>query len=361
MIIDQIQSGVREVTDRTRMFGYSAGLPNMNIDPKKSNLKCNPIDGGVLLPFFGGKDGYKGDIQPNGAYRQLYLDIPPSEYAYRVDRMFREGVDMGYRTLKMLTQLPHELPPPRPQMPRSVDPITRRQDGYELAEWNKRINAYDSLYNDEWYKQNDQAYAYFNTIHPVLTECEFGLNKLVQLNDPGTQPGTLFFQHCPTCRLAHLKSNECSEAVFAASDVMDSKILLELRETLIAANEAALSYANANVNKVLGDISKRMTGSDNGRSTLNTIERIHLQMQHKTENAKEDSSTTMIRTLAQEMAMTMKQNVVEVPTLSADELEEYRELKAKKLEAQERMAKAREARLKTEVVNEVDNGSNSND
>ena len=359
-IIDQIHSGTTVPADLRRRFGYSAGVPNLTIDGKKSGLKCNPIDGGVLLPFYAGKDGYKGGLKPDGSYQQVYVDILPAEYAYRVDKLFHQNIDAGYRNLEMLTDLPYEMPPPRPSLPRVVDGNTRRQDGYELSEHNKRMNAYHELYNDEWYKQNDLAYAYFNVVHPVLTSCEFGLNQRVQLNDPGVQPGELFYQHCPSCRLAHLRSDACAEAIYTASVAMDSKILADLRSVLISANEAALSFIQAQQAMVAGDIANRMTGSANGRSNLNAIDRIHLKMLHKTESAQVNTQTEMVRTLAQEMAAAFRSSapivaeapvaeapVEATPTLTPEEIAEYHAYKARK----EQMAKAREAKNKTEENN----------
>jgi len=349
-IIDQIHSGTTVPADLRRRFGYSAGVPNLTMDGKKSGLKCNPIDGGVLLPFYAGKDGYKGGLRPDGSFQQAYLDILPQDYAARVNQLFRVNADLGYRNLEMLTDLPYEMPPAKPVLPRAVDDRSRRQDGHELAEYNKRMNAYYETYNDSWYKANDFAYAYFNVVHPTFTQCEFGLNQKIQLRDPGVQPGELFYQHCPTCRLAHLKSDACAESIYQASTTMDSKILADLRDYLVDANEAALRFVEANQAMVAGDISRRMTGSDNGRANLNGIDRIQLKMMHRTENAQLNAQTDMVRTLAQEMAAAFRgsqpttEAVTEAPTLTPEEIAEYHAYKARK----DQMAKAREAKNKTE-------------
>lgn len=351
-IIDQINSGTTIPTDLRRRFGYSAGVPNLVMDGKKSGLKCNPIDGGSLLPFYAGRDGYKGGLKPNGEFQQAYIDILPAEYAYRVATMFQNTTDMGYRTLEMLTDLSYEVPPPKPNLPRAVDFNSRRQDGHELAEHNRRMNAYHEMYNDTWYRANDHAYAYFDVVHPVITTCEYGLNQKIQLRDAGVQPGELFYQHCPTCRLQHLKSDACAERIYASSVTMDSKVLADLRSILVEANEAALRFVEANAAMVAGDISKRMTGSDNGRANLNVIDRIHLKMMHKTENAQLNTQTEMMRVMAQEIGVALRTNQAPAaPVLSDDEYAEFLAFQAKKKEAQERMANARAAKTKKEEGN----------
>lgn len=256
----------------------------------------------------------------------------------------------------MLTALPYELPPRRPSQPRVVDQITRRQDAFDLNAWNEQVSAYDKTYNDDWYRANDLAYHYFSVVHPDSSTCPFGLNQKTQINDPGGVQGELFYMHCPTCRLAELKSEECSSRIYDASSELDSNILAQLRTTLIDANQNALTYAESSVAMVMADVSRRMTGSDNGRAGLNTIDRMHLKMQHKDENVGANAQSDMMRTFAQEVGAAIRSNTAQAVapvvesnaiTITAEEKAEYDTYVARKAQ----MAKAREAKEKKDDSN----------
>ena len=304
--INRVKATQSVVADRTRRFGYSGGVPNLTMDAKDSGLDCNPLTGGKLLMFLPGKQGYLGGWDQNkGGYRRLHVDIMPAEYQYGVDKTFHTNEDFGYRNLDMLTALRHEFS------------------------------------NDNYF---DEADEYFAVVHPTLTSCKFGLNQKVQLSDSEVGYSGLTYQHCPTCQLADLKSQACSDRIFKASDRLDSRILMELRDVCIEANEAALRYAEGRVQAVLSDIARKMTGTQPGRNTLNTIDRIHLKMQHKEENAQTNTATDMIKSLAKEMATAIAGTKTEaVPSLSEAELAEYQELKRKEA-ARARMAKARDSK-----------------
>jgi len=315
---EQVQS------DRRRMFGFSGGTPFMIMDAKKSGLDCNPIEGGRLLMFAPGKDGYLGGYDPiKKRYPKMYVDMMPSDYASMVDRKFHTNEDFGFRLLPMLTGLEYS--------------NVRRVD-------EKGQTVYD---------YHDQADAYFNVVHPTLAECSYGLNKKVQLNDPEIGEGELVFQVCPTCQLALLESEETSKRIFNASTVLESKILLELREALIDAYRAALNHVDRKHQAVLSDIARKMTGTQNGRNTLNTIDRIHLKMMHRTENAKNDGQLDMMRAIVQEVASAVRPTAIaasEAPsgvTITAEEAAEYEAYKMRR----DNMAKARAAKEKNNESN----------
>lgn len=288
----------------------------MVMDAKKSGLDCNPIEGGRLLMFAPGKDGYLGGYDPiKKRYPKIYVDITPSDYASLVDRRFRTNEDFGFRLLPMLTDLPYS----------------------NIRKTNER--------GETVYEYHDEAEDYFNVVHPPnFAVCPYGLNQKVQLNDPEVGEGELAFQVCPTCQLEMLQSEATSERIFAASERMDSNKLLLLRNALIEAYKAALNHVERKHQMILSDIARKMTGTQHGRNTLNTIDRIHLKMMHRSETA-QGEQVDVVRTLAQEMAAAMKAVATPAaPTLSAEELAEYEAYKARKAQ----MAKAREAKGKNE-------------
>lgn len=312
---NRFKANERAVLDRTRRFGYSGGVPNLAMDAKKSGLDCNPIVGGKLLLFVPGRDGYLGGWDDTkGGYKRLHTEIMPGDYAVLVERRFHTGEDFGYRNLKMLTKVPY---------------------AFE-----------DGVYTDE-------AYAYFDTLHPKCT-CPYGLNQSVQTSDPEVGESEMVYQHCPTCQLEELKSEACSQRIYQASATLDSRILADLRAVLIEANEAALRHVNGKSQMVLSDIARKMTGQMPGRNTLNTIDRIHLKMMHKEESVATSDSAAMIKSLATEMAKAFQAApapVAPVNTLSAEEVAEYEAYKARKAQ----MAKARESRGKKGETNEGNN------
>lgn len=299
--------GNTTVNQRTRCFGYSGGLPNLVMDAKKSGLQCNPITGGTLLMFLPGKDAYLGGLDTlTGEYPKRYVDIMPADYATVVDRRFHLEEEFGWRNLPMLTNLPYE------------------------------VTATEYF---------DMAEEYFKVVHPEINECPFGLNRKIQTSDPEVGDSDLVWQACPTCRLNELKSEACSERIFAASGQgLDSEILADLRATLIDACEGAIRHAERKNQMVVSDIARKMTGSQNGRNSLNTIDRIHLKMLHRNEPTANDTSGAEM--IAKVVAETMKG--VQAPSadaLSSEEVAEYRAYQAKKAQ----MQKAREAKTKVET------------
>jgi hypothetical protein len=247
----------QNVNDPTRYLGYSGGVPNMTIDPKDSSLTCNPLYGGVLLTFTATSVGYLGGWDTmKGGFRRQYTNIQPWENALTVDRKFHLTEDLGYRTLPMLKKLPYGV----------------RED--------------DSVF--------DEAEDYFGIVHPLLASCPFGLNQKIVTTEPSVGHADAVWQHCPTCQLAHLKSNDCMKAIDRASD-RDYAILLDLRKVLIEANEAALRYVGQKTDLILGDINNRKAGQQIGRTGMNTIDRIMLKMQHR----KEEHSSDPVQVIAQ--------------------------------------------------------------
>ena len=316
----RLASAEQVVTDRRRRFGFSGGVPNMLMDAKKSGLDCNPIEGGRLLMFVPGKDGYLGGYDPvKKRYPKLYVDMMPADYASLVDRQFHTNEDFGFRLLPMLTALEY-------------------------------TNEKRMTENGAVYDYHDQADAYFNVVHPSLASCPYGLNTKIQTCDPEVGEGELVFQVCPTCQLVLLESQETSDRIFNASQTLDSKILLELREALIGAYKAALNHVERKNQMIMSDIARKMTGTQHGRNTLNAIDRIHLKMMHRTENVKNDNQLDMVRALAQEMTAAMRSPVVAEPVgtvLSPEEVAEYEAYKMRKAN----MAKAREAKGKQDESN----------
>ena len=306
----QLQSSETVIRDRTRVFGYTGGAPGLLMDAKKSNLDCNPIEGGRLLMFPPGKDGYLGGLDSKGKFKQVYVDLMPTDYANLVDRKFHLTDDMGFRMLPMLTSLPYKV-------------------------W------VDEAKNPHY---EDEADKYFAVVHPTLSDCPYGLNQKMAHHNPEVGTGTHIFTHCPTCRLADLKSEACSKRIYDASVELSSEILLKLRETLIEANEATITHITAKSTMVLADVARTIAGGNGFRTGLNTVDRIHLKMLHKEENQQANTQLEMMKTLATEIATSMKgiaQPVaVEGVTLTAEEAAEYAAYKMRKAN----MAKAREAK-----------------
>jgi len=279
----QLIGSEKVVQDRTRIFGYSAGTPGMLMDAKKSNLDCNPIEGGRLLMFSAGKDSYLGGTNPNGSFKQVHVDLMPSEYAKAVNDRFRMNDDTGFRLLPMLTSL------------------------------NYRVWVEDGkpMYQDD-------ADAYFQVVHPPLTApCPFGLNQAIPHHNPEVGSGSHIYTPCATCRLAELQSEACSERIYNASTTLDSAILLKLRETLIESNQAAIKYMEAKSSIVHAEIATALAGGGGIRRSLNTVDRIHLRQLHKEENAQTNTQLDAMKTFAQEMASAVRGVAPVAPTVEA--------------------------------------------
>ncbi len=335
-------ASVTAVNDRTRQFGYSGGVPHLIMDAKDSGLDCNPIEGGRLLMFVPGKAGYIGPLNTLSNVRpRLYTDLMPGDYQHLVNRTFHTSEDCGYRPLTMLTALPYDVPPPIPQSP---TPQRVRDNADLLREYKIRSQEYQDTYTDEWYQANDHAFLYFNVVHPTLqAACPFGLNKLTQMSDPEIGDSTPLMQVCPTCRLHHLKSDFVSKRIYDASAQMDSGLLAELRASLIEANEAAVRYVERKSEAVFSDMARKMTGTQPGRNVLNTIDRIHLKMLHRTETV--DKNSDLAQSIGQAMATAIRESqapvaAVEGKVLQGAELAEYEAWQTRR----DNMAKARAAK-----------------
>lgn len=323
----KLQQSETVVRDRTRVFGYSGGTPGMVMDAKKSNLDCNPIEGGRLLMFAPGKDGYLGGVDAKGRFKQAYVDLMPTDYAGLVDRKFHLQDDFGFRMLPVLTKLPYR--------------AWTEQNGVKSDGSPNIIARYE-----------DDADKYFAVVHPKLAYCPFGLNQELAHHDPEVGTGSLVYTHCPTCQLADLQSDACSQRIFDASSELDSAILLELRNLLIESNKAALAYVEKKSAIIQGEVARTLATGRGFRTGMNTIDRIHLKMMHREENAQSNTQLEMIRELGKEIAGSMRSTVApEVPanvvTITAEEKAEYDAYVARKAN----MAKAREAKEKKDEGN----------
>lgn len=270
----------------------------LTMDAKSSGLPCNPIWGQRLLPFYPGKAGYLGALNTMTSERRiLHVDIMPGEFAHLVERRFFRDDDYGFRLLPMLTKLEYGV---------------IQENGQDIY--------------------LDEAYTYFDVVHPILGECPYGLFRDEQMSDPEVGESTPVWQPCPTCRLAHLKSQEVSDRIFEASSELDSSILASLRTALIESNEATLRHIARKSQMVQGDIARKMTGSMPGRNVLNTIDLIHLKMMHKTVEKGSDQSefARIIASAITETRQPMQQEIngVVISHEEAEMLAQYKQRQA---------------------------------
>lgn len=316
------QGGMESINDRTRRFCYTGGTPMMSLAAKNSGLDCNPITGGRLHQLVAKRQFYGGAYDPyKKTYPRLFNWELPGDFAKVLSQRFEQAADMGFRNLPMLTALPHSL---------------------------------DATTNEYF----DDAYAYFNVVHPFVGECPFGLNKDVQLTDPQAGQSTPVFQHCPTCQLKDLESQACldriSNAVQSNPAVYNEKTLLELRSTLIEANRASIAYVERSLAAVKAEIDGRRSGAPQGRTHFNTVDNIGFKMMHK-EPARDEQST-LITQLVQGLSANQVPPVAQTtnPVLTDEQIaqlaaftEWQAEQKAKKEADAERMAKVRAGRKTT--------------
>lgn len=332
-----------QVNDRTRRFGYSGGVPNLLMDAKKSGLDCNPIEGGRLLLFLQGKDGFiQAGHDGNGNIRKAYHTNYPIDYLNNVGRAFHLTNDMGFRPLEMLTKLPYETPPAPPvKAPTSAEATN---NPFSVIQYEEKIKGYNETYNEQWIRDHDEAYAYFDVVHPALNECSFGLNKPVQLTDPGVGASTLVMQVCPTCRLADLRSEACEQRIYEASQHLDSEVLMQLRTALIAACEAAILHASNKLEEVESEIQGRRSGEMAGRTRYNVIDRILMKMLHREERKETNVVEQLAGALANAAGVNQQKVAPAIPeggkVMTAEEVAEYEAYKARK----ENLAKARAAK-----------------
>lgn len=235
--LQQAQQGV--IVDNTRVFGYSGGVTHLIMDACDSGLSCNPIKGGTLLTFATPeKHGYRGAYNSlKREYPQHYVVKTPSDNAYTVEREFRIKKDQGYRNLTPLKSLPY---------------------GFR-----------DGVYADE-------AFHYFDVLHPEIANCPFDLEKDVRFDNEA-----FAYIACPTCRLAELKSDACSQRIYeAGANGLDTQILADTRAIMIDACETAVRYTTSVVAELDMDMKKRLSG-DHGRTTRNEVDLIHLRQLHR--------------------------------------------------------------------------------
>lgn len=315
------------IADRTRRFVYSGGTPMLVIDPRSSGVQSNPIEGGMIhaiVPWTETLPPVWSDAAKT--FKSGSREVLPTESLANIQRKFVLGEmgDMGIREVTTLAQLPYKYDDP------------------------------DTAF--------DEAFDYFEVVHPVLTkECPFGLEK-THTTTTQQNLGAMFHQACPTCRLEFLKSEECDQRIIEASaSGFDAAILGQIREELIAINEATLRFANRMVDQTDAELEKKSRG-EIAQSVRHEFDHIYLKMTHRTPNAKLEATIASqaqmtaqmtAQTVAQVMAQINAQNaaqnapvapVAEAGTaLTADELAEYRELKAKSDANKERMAKVRAA------------------
>lgn len=303
------------VNDMTRRFGYSGGAMGMTIDPKSSGLPMNPIEGGQLLLYVPGIEVNHGMYNDFArAYSITKRSIPPTEYAYTVKKKFQDLEDYGYRNLTCLTQLPYEVS--------------------------------DTAYIDD-------AYAYFDVVHPAIV-CPEGLERTQRSTTPGNLAAE-WYQSCPTCRLKSLQSQEIQRAIDSSD--LDRSILEELRDTLIDACQATVFFAQMKVELIEADLDRRSHG-DNGRTTRNEADYVYLKMLHrkapqKAEPITADQIAGAAASAATNAAMQfanpefqefLRWKAEQAKEQAVDEL-----IENQMTPAQERMAKAREAKKNKDV------------
>lgn len=304
LLTDLAKSGQAQVNDRTRQFVYTGGVPFMAMDPKKSGIRANPITGGRLHILLPKRQGYTGVYDPfKKVYPKLFFDEMPSDFVRVLKRAFMESQDMGLRDLAILTPLEHS-------------------------------------FTGESY--TDEAYAYFGVVHPTLSQCPFGLNKDIQLTEPAVGVSTPVFQFCPTCQLADLKSDACEERMrIASASGLNYQTLTGLKDKLIEACEASLAFVDRRNAEVLAEIDRRRSGEGVGRTSLNTIDHIHLKMMHRTmDKAPQPIIVQAPSITAEDVERMVTRKVSNLNVLSDEQMAEYKSYKEK----QERMANARAAK-----------------
>lgn len=261
------------VADTTRVFGYSGGVTHLIMDASDSGLKFNPIPGGTLLPFMTPeKHGYRGLFDDlKGKNPQHYLTKTPSDNAWTVEREFRVKKDQGYRTLTPLKPLPH---------------------GFNQGVY------------------TDQAFRYFDILHPEITNCPFDLEKDVRFENDA-----FAYIACPMCRLAELKSDACSQRIFdAGANGFDTQVLADTRAVLIDACETAIRYTTATVSELEMDMKKRLSG-DHGRTTRHEVDLVHLRQLHR--NVPVEDTASGINQFANALTQAMQSNGAVDPNVAA--------------------------------------------
>lgn len=320
------------VNDLTRRVGYSGGVPMMTMSPEASGLDCNPVTGGKALYLLPRQNRHRGmwdDLRQ--AYSVRVTTTTPGQFLKAIKRKFTENDDLGFRELASLTNV-----------------------------------AYD--YNSA--QPYDDAEVYFDVVHPPIV-CPEGLEADWVWSNEGNV-GARHYQACPTCRLAELRSQECSDRILGASQMLDSAILSQLRQELIESCEAAIRYADRRVREVDADLEKRSRG-EHGRTVRNEADHIFLKMLHrKAPNAQPALTPEQLVALTaagvgQAVAGAMQSNqqnaqtndaeyaeFLEFKKMKADiEAEEARkaEINAKRAESLKKAREAKNAKSETESLN----------
>lgn len=229
--------------DRTRVYGFSGGVPNMSMRPVVSNLQAHVIPQGQLLMFKPRVDNINRLIDSTVHVEQQ--ETSPTGFLNAVAAKFQRGVrDFGFRGLPMLTPLQ-----------------------YGVFTFQGRMIEYD------------EADDYFAIVHPPLS-CEMGLE--VAPNEP-----------CPTCRIQWLESAECSRRIadalqnadkwkhaVCANRTFDQEILNSLRSALLDSYQAARAFATYKLGRSKGDVEARKGGS-HGKSSLDAVDHYYQRMLHE--------------------------------------------------------------------------------
>lgn len=304
------------VNDTTRRLAYSAGVPMMTMNPATSGLPQPFVPGGQLIYLIPQTRRMKGIWNDaTQKYSQIVHQLMPGTFAANLRNKFQDKDDHGYRNLDFLTSLPYHV----------------TNDSYR-----------------------DEAEEYFNVVHPRIT-CSEGLERDWVSSTEGNV-GAKHYQACPTCRLADLQSQACSDRIFEASNHLDSNILMQLRETLIDACQAAIRFAERRVQLVDADIEKRANGEPVGRTTRNEADYIYLKMLHRSAPKKVEPSTpeSIAAAVAKAVAEVKSETKVDPEfelflawkKQKEEEAERQAEIQKKREDA---LAKAREAKKNKET------------
>jgi hypothetical protein len=324
------------VNDLTRRFVYSGGVPHLVCDPKKSRIMSNPIAGGQLHVLVPSKDTFLGGYDDmNGRFKVVERTIYPAEYIVNLQRKFvdSDSGDVGLMELRSIFDVEHQYG-------------ERDADSYDLA------------------------FDYFHVLHPPIDKCPFGLEKTYASRTPGNLNATAY-QACPTCRLAELKSKDCDERIYQASQKLDSAVLQALREELILANEKAISFAEIQISVTEAELEGASHGQIGAKRSRNEIDLVYLKMLHRQVDAQKDreiqQQIAVMSAAMQNAMLPALQNTqpVQVVTTDADGIvltgkdkEDYEAWQKKR----EQMAKARLAKTTKENNSEhKDNGSGGNE
>lgn len=224
-----------KIIDRTRMFGFSGGMPHMIMSPLASNQPREEIGQGQLILFKPHvEQAVDGDFQP------APLENPPKSYAAALTYNFGTDAenDWGYRTLPFLTELDYD-----------------KETG------------------------RDEADLYFDAVHPKFSQidktCEMGL-EVVVFNDNDDVP-----RPCPTCRLQYLASQECMDRM--ANSGLRQDILSQLHQTITVSYTQARAFAQKKLDESKSEIDKGRNGQPSMKLAFTDVDNFYMKMLHRKE------------------------------------------------------------------------------